>query len=322
MSLVEIQNLTRRFGDLDAVVDLTFAFDAGRITGFIGPNGAGKSTTMRILAGLDVPSEGRARVGGFCTVADFDQVHRLVGYMPDSYGAYPDMTVFEYLDFFARAYGLATDARRRAMADVIELCHLGDLQEKLVTSLSKGMRQRLCLGRCLVHDPAVLIMDEPAAGLDPRARIELKEVMRILAAQGKGILVSSHILADLEEICDSVAIIEAGRLVASGTVSQVKKRAAARRAQMATSEHAHHGMLQIRLAEPHPRLLEILLQQPDLTDVATTQTGASAVVGGDDASRAALLARLVQAGLPVCAFDVREENLEDLFLHLTEGRVQ
>src|SRR5476651_2392166 len=187
MSLVEVKNLSRRFGPLYAVRDLNFSFDAGQIYGFIGPNGAGKSTTMRILATLDIPSEGDCTIGGLSTVDDADAVRRQIGYMPDSYGTYPNMTVLDYLDFFARAYQLRGEGRRRAVRDVVEFCQLGGLVDKLITTLSKGMKQRLCLGRCLIHDPKLLILDEPSAGLDPRARIEFRELLRLLAQQGKAV---------------------------------------------------------------------------------------------------------------------------------------
>ncbi|PIE18388.1 MAG: multidrug ABC transporter ATP-binding protein, partial [Proteobacteria bacterium] len=200
MSLVEIDHLWRRFGDTVAVRDVSFSFDAGQVFGFIGPNGAGKTTTMRILAGLDEPSGGDCRVGGLSTIDDADRVACRLGYMPDDFGTYPNTTVAEYLDFFARAYGLRGAARRRAVADVVDFCQLGGLTGKLITALSKGMKQRLGLGRTLVHDPDVLILDEPAAGLDPRARVELRALIRLLAKQGKAVLISSHILADLDEI--------------------------------------------------------------------------------------------------------------------------
>jgi ABC-2 type transport system ATP-binding protein len=323
MSFVTVDNLTRRFGEVHAVRDISFRFEAGEIYGFIGPNGAGKSTTMRILATLDLPSSGDCMVAGLSTVDDADQVRRLIGYMPDSYGAYPNMTVWEYLDFFARAYHLRGTARTRAVGDVIDFCQLGELREKLITTLSKGMKQRLCLGRCLIHDPKLLILDEPSAGLDPRARIEFRELLRLLAKQGKAIFISSHILAELEELCDGVAIIEQGQLVRSGRVNEIKASVEAALEHRAAAEPQKHvTVLEIRLAAPHADAARILAEQPDLTGVSVENTLITARCAGNAAAQAALLKRLIDAGLPVCRFAGREQNLEDLFMHLTEGKVQ
>ena len=321
MSLVEIQHLSRRFGSVQAVDDVSFSFEAGQVFGFIGPNGAGKTTTMRILAGLDEPTSGDCRIGGFSTVDDADTVARRIGYMPDDFGTYPNTTVLEYLDFFARAYGLKGARRDNALADVIDFCQLGGLSEKLITTLSKGMRQRLGLGRTLVHDPEVLILDEPSAGLDPRARVEFRELIRVLARQGKAVLISSHILADLQEICDAVAIIELGRVVTTGSVKDIK-----RQVQASVTERAREAgarvVVELRLAQPVERLRHVLAEQAEVSDVEIHDQTASLQCPGDPDAQAALLARLIAAGLPVCHFATRDHNLEDLFMHLTEGKVQ
>ncbi len=318
--LVHVSRLTRRFGSFTAVQDLSFAFDAGEIFGFIGPNGAGKSTTMRILATLDIPSAGDCTVDGLSTVDDAEEVRRMIGYMPDSYGTYPNMTVWEYLDFFARAYRLHGPARTRAVADVVEFCQLGELREKLITTLSKGMKQRLCLGRCLIHDPKLLILDEPSAGLDPRARIEFRELLRLLAGQGKAIFISSHILAELEELCDGVAIIEQGRLVASGEVAAIKSKAVAVRE--AVQGQTAQAVVELRLTHSVERLNERLAEQPELSQITVSGTTVTAVIAGGNGAQAALLKRLVADGLPIYHCTGRSENLEDLFLHITEGKVQ
>jgi len=321
MSLVEVRHLTRRFGPVEAVTDVSFTFEAGQVFGFIGPNGAGKTTTMRILAGLDEPTSGDCSIDGLSTIDDADRVARRIGYMPDEFGTYANTTVAEYLDFFARAYGLKGARRDNALADVIDFCQLGGLSEKLVTTLSKGMRQRLGLGRTLVHDPDVLILDEPSAGLDPRARVEFRELIRLLARQGKAVLISSHILADLQEICDAVAIIELGRVVATGSVKDIK-----RQVQDSVAERAREAgarvLVELRLAHAAERLPHILAEQPDVSEVAIHDLTASLQCPADPAAQAALLARLVAAGLPVCHFASRDHNLEDLFMHLTEGKVQ
>ena len=321
MSLVEVRHLSRRFGPVEAVRDVSFSFDKGQVFGFIGPNGAGKTTTMRILAGLDEPSGGDCRIDGLSTVDDADRVARRVGYMPDDFGTYPNMTVGEYLDFFARAYGLRSPRRERALAEVIDFCQLGGLVDKPVTALSKGMRQRLGLGRTLVHDPDVLILDEPAAGLDPRARVELRELIRLLARQGKAVLISSHILADLQEICDAVAILELGRVVASGAVKDIKRQVQ-HQVDAKARETGQRALVELRLAAPVPRFASILAEQAEVSDVDLHELAAAFQAPADPAAQAALLARLVAAGLPVCHFASRDTNLEDLFMHLTEGKVQ
>lgn len=332
MAFVEVSRLSRSFGlgpqVVRAVRDISFHFERGDIFGFIGPNGAGKSTAMRILATLDLPSAGDCTVAGLSTVDDADQVRRLIGYMPDSYGSYPNMNVWEYLDFFARAYALPAERRRRAVADVIEFCQLGGIRDKAITALSKGMKQRLCLGRCLIHDPQLLILDEPSAGLDPRARIEFRDLLRALAGQGKAIFISSHILAELEELCTSVAIIEQGSLIATGRVAELKAGMNARAHAIAApstgseTEAAPSTTIEIRLAAEVADLAVRLAEEPGIAQVQIDHLLITAQVTGNHHDHAALLARLIAAGLPICHFATRGRNLEDLFLHVTEGRVQ
>ncbi len=325
MPLVEVRNLHRHFGSgdarVDAVVDVSFSFAAGDIMGFIGPNGAGKSTTMRILATLDLPNAGDCLVDGLSTVDDADRVRRRIGFMPDHFEPFPDADVQEYVDFFARAYDLSGDARRRSVDGVMAFCQLDGIASKPATSLSKGMKQRLSLARCLVHDPQVLILDEPSAGLDPRARIEFRDLLRALSRQGKGVLISSHILAELEELCTAVAIIERGHLVAAGSVAQV--RGAAITAREATvDDSALPATVEIALAAEHPRFSEILAERPGVSGVQVSGRFATLAAAGGDREHAELLKALVEAGLPVARFAARGRNLEDAFLHLTKGKVQ
>src|SRR5436305_8427869 len=218
MSLMQVKGLSRHFGSLKAVDDVSFTLEEGTILGFIGPNGAGKSTTMRILATLDVPTHGQVLLDGKSVIDSPDKVRPLLGYMPDRYGTYDDMTVVEFLDFFARAYRLKGAERKKRVDSVMEFAGLVPLADTLTIELSKGMKQRVALGRTVLHDPPLLVLDEPADGLDPRARIELRELLRALADQGKAILVSSHILTELGELCDRCIIIEQGHLVAEGSV--------------------------------------------------------------------------------------------------------
>src|SRR5690242_19380090 len=220
---IELRHLHRVFEQTHAVNDVSFEVYAGEVFGYIGPNGAGKTTSMRILATLDQPTAGDAFVDGFSVVNDPDRVRFRLGFMPDYFGTYANVNVREYLDFFARAYGLRGTERTRAMSYVMDFTKLDTLAEKPINGLSKGMKQRLCLGRAMIHDPAVMILDEPAAGLDPRARIQLREMIRRLAADGKAILISSHILTELAEMCDLVGIIEQGRLLAVGNVADIQR---------------------------------------------------------------------------------------------------
>jgi ABC-2 type transport system ATP-binding protein len=325
MSLLEVKGLRRDYGALRAVDDVSFDLDAGTILGFIGPNGAGKSTTMRILATLDTPTAGDVLLDGRSLVDAPDLARPLIGYMPDRYGTYDDVTVFEFLDFFARAYGLKGVARRRRVESVMEFTGLHPLAQKLTSALSKGMKQRVALGRTLLHDPKLLILDEPADGLDPRARIELRELLRALADQGKAVLISSHILTELAEICDACAIIEQGRLLATGKVSEL----------LAQGTHTE-AELSLRLAvagaeeeAAYARAERLLLEQPQVGKVAREgavlrvrlELEAGAGREALDAAAARLLAALVGAGVPVCAFGQRERNLEDAFMTVTKGRV-
>ncbi len=325
MSLLEVKGLRRDFGALRAVDNVSFELEAGTILGFIGPNGAGKSTTMRILATLDSPTEGEVMLGGYSLVDTPDKVRPLIGYMPDRYGTYDDVSVLEFLDFFARAYGLRGQARTRRVESVMEFTGLGPLAHKLTSALSKGMKQRVALGRTLLHDPKLLILDEPADGLDPRARIELRELLRALADQGKAVLISSHILTELAEICDTCAIIEQGRLLATGRVAEL----------LAQGSAAAGAELMVRLFPGGEgegvwaRAERLLLEQPRVQGVAREgdalrvhlEHEGGAAADWVDAAAARLLAVLVGAGVPVCAFSHRERNLEDAFMHVTKGRV-
>ncbi|QSQ12921.1 ABC transporter ATP-binding protein [Myxococcus landrumensis] len=323
-ALLEVKGLRRDYGALRAVDDVTFQLEAGSILGFIGPNGAGKSTTLRILATLDSPTSGEVLLGGHSLVDTPDRVRPLIGYMPDRYGTYDDVTVYEFLDFFARAYGLTGAKRRQRVDAVMGFTGLGPLADKLTTALSKGMRQRVALGRTLLHDPKLLLLDEPADGLDPRARIELRELLRALADQGKAVIISSHILTELAEICDTCAIIEQGRLLATGKVGDIL--------QQGTSVTAVE--LSVRFAvgtdadAVWSRAERLLLEQPRVSRVSreadSLRVGLELEPGAEvkpqDAA-AALLAVLVTAGLPVCAFGPRERNLEDAFMTVTKGRL-
>lgn len=327
MSLLEVKGLSRSYGSLKAVENVTFSLDEGTILGFIGPNGAGKSTTMRILATLDVPTRGEVLLGGTSAVDWPDKVRPLIGYMPDRYGTYDDMTVEEFLDFFARAYRLRGAARAQRLNSVMDFTGLSPLAQKLTAELSKGMKQRVALGRTLLHDPKLLILDEPADGLDPRARIELRELLKALAAQGKAVLISSHILTELSEICDACAIIEQGRLLATGPVADILAR---------TAGATPHTDVQLRLHRADAAMLakteRLLLEQPMVKQAAADgqlvsvrlelPAGTAPTPGWAEEASVRLLKALVLAEVPVCAMQTRELDLEDAFLTVTKGRVQ
>jgi ABC-2 type transport system ATP-binding protein len=309
-AVLQVNGLVRHFRDVHAVQDVSFNVERGQVLGFIGPNGAGKTTTMRILATLDTPNGGDARVGPFSVVDDPGEVRRIVGFMPDYAGVYANTTVEEYLDFFARANDLHGEARRKAVAHIIEFMSIGDLRDRQVESLSKGLKQRVALGRAIVHDPEVLILDEPAANLDPRARIEFRTLIRELAADGKTILLSSHILTEMSEMCDAVAVIEKGRILATGPVQEILERVRKRR------------RLSVRVAGSTSTLERMLIEQPGIANVHEAGDRLQFDFDGGDAEQVQLIGRLVAAGLPVLEVSAHGADLEDLFIEITEGQVQ
>lgn len=310
--MIELRGLHRFFGRTRAVHDVSFAVRRGQVFGYIGPNGAGKTTSMRILATLDQPTYGDALVDGFSVVNDPDRVRRRLGFMPDYFGTYANVNVREYLDFYARAYGLRGGERLRALRFAMGFTKLDTLAEKPISGLSKGMKQRLCLGRALIHDPAVMVLDEPAAGLDPRARIQLREMIRELAAQGKTVLVSSHILTELAEMCDVVGIIEQGRLLAVGSVAEIQR-----------GQQVHHvSRVQVRLLDAAAALAHWLAQQPGVSELRVEGCAAAFQHDGDGEAEAALLRAMVESGFRVVAFGSQTRSLEDVFMQVTKGHVQ
>lgn len=307
---IELRRLNRVFEETHAVNDVSFEVYAGEVFGYIGPNGAGKTTSMRILATLDEPTSGDAFVDGFSVVEDPDRVRRRLGFMPDYFGTYQNVNVLEYLDFFARAYGLAGRERIRAIYEVMEFTQLDTMAQKPIDGLSKGMKQRLCLGRTIIHNPSVLILDEPAAGLDPRARIELRDMIMRLAADGKAILISSHILTELAEVCHRVGILERGRLLAVGSVAEISAGVQTKSA------------VRVRVLRDQEKLGSWLRARTDISDVKLENGLAMFTHSGDQESEAALLRELVRADFAIVEFGARHKSLEDVFLHVTEGRVQ
>lgn len=310
MATLDVRGITKRFGALTAVEGVSFQVNAGQICGFIGPNGAGKTTTMRICSTLELPDEGDVLIDGVSVLEEPRVARQRIGFMPDSYGAYANTTILEYLDFFARAYGLHGERRRSMLTRVIDFTSLAELTQKEIGSLSKGMKQRLCLAKTLLHDPPVMILDEPAAGLDPRARVELRELVKALAQMGKAILLSSHILTELSEMCSSVVVIERGQLKGGGSVSDV-----VRSVQVTTT-------LFLRALAPPEECERRLLEMAQVTRVRRDREGVAFDFGGGLEAQADLFAHLAASGLQPLELAVRERNLEDIFLSLTEGKLQ
>ena len=335
--MVEITHLRKEYKDLVAVKDLSLELEKGDIFGFIGPNGAGKTTTIKMLATLLIPTAGSAKVDGIDCVREPEKIRSIVGYMPDFFGVYDDIKVWEYLDFFAAAYRIARDKRPQIIDDVLALTDLSVKKDAYVESLSRGMKQRLCLAKTLVHDPKVMLLDEPASGLDPRARIEIRELLKELQSMGKTIIVSSHILPEMEEFCNKVGIIERGELIVAGDVNTI--------ARQVRGQHT----IEIGVVGEVERAEAILLGMSDLVrevnvtnglrqleetpaEELRTQTlqrssfgsrGGVLQIGyiGEIDEEYRVLSALVQAGIKVKAFHTPETDLEDVFLRVTKGQV-
>ncbi|MFK7740251.1 MAG: ABC transporter ATP-binding protein [Planctomycetota bacterium] len=310
--LLDVQCLQRRYGKVHAVKDLSFQMRRGQITGFVGPNGAGKTTTMRIAATLDVPDGGDVLIDGVSVLVEPRLARMRIGYMSDQFHPYPNLDILEYLDFFARAYGLKGAKRKRTVASVAEFCGLMEFRDRPATGLSKGMGQRLHLAKTLLHDPQLLILDEPASGLDPRARIEFRELLKELASAGKGVLISSHILRELGEMCDSVVVIEKGQRVVAGTIADIHRDANLQQAVVARA-------LDVASAE---QLQEYLATQPHVERSFVDGERVRFGFVGDDRAMSQLLAGAIGKGLPIVEFARAEADLEDIFLKTTKGQLQ
>ena len=308
--MIEVTHFTKRYGDFVAVDDLSLSIGSGEVFGFIGPNGAGKSTTIRFLATLLRPTSGEGKVAGKSVTQDPMGVRRVIGYMPDDFGVYDGMKVWEFLDFFAVAYEIPRSYRKKIIGQVLELLDLTHKRDDYVNGLSKGMKQRLCLAKTLVHDPPVLILDEPASGLDPRARLEMKALLNELRGMGKTILVSSHILSELADFCTSIGVIERGKLLAAGSISDI------------TRELRQHRVLKVRVVDDSAeRAASILRDEVNVKSVETFDHSITAEFHGHEDDLARLLGKLISAGIAVHSFSEEDLSLEEVFMMITKGIV-
>jgi ABC-2 type transport system ATP-binding protein len=306
--MIELENVTKSYGTLKAVDSLTLHIPEGEIFGFIGPNGAGKTTTIRMLATLLTPTSGQIRIAGVNPEEDPRAVRRLIGYMPDFFGVYPDLLVWEYLDFFAAAYHITAGKRAALINDVLELTDLTQKKSDLVEALSRGMKQRLCLAKTLLHDPALLLLDEPASGLDPRARIEIRELLKELKKMKKTILISSHILPELADFCTSIGIIECGKLVAAGSLAAIEAQIHSSRTYRLTSLDA---------LEPIVGFLKAAgIEHAEAVDGAVQFAS-----NHTEEQIAEMLSGLVGQNFRITSFHPVSANLEDLFMKITRGDV-
>lgn len=317
-TIIDIRELSKHFAKRKAVDRVNLTVEAGEVFGLVGPNGAGKTTTMRMLVTLLQPDRGEILVGGHSVRKASRQVRRMIGFMPDSFGVYGDMTVQEYLDFFGACYQIHPSKRQNLIKDLLELVDIGHRRDDMVDSLSTGLKQRLGIARVLIHDPSVLVLDEPASGLDPRARVEIRELLLEIARLGKTIIFSSHILADVAELCSRVGIMEAGKVVAVGTLEQLSERAVPHRliriAFLPSVEaetvqsflSAYSGISTVELQEGFGKTKWVSMQ---------------AEFTGDDDALQKLLADIIQQGLPIVHFSEETKNLEEVFMRTTRGIV-
>jgi ABC-2 type transport system ATP-binding protein len=307
--MIEITNFAKHYGDFVAVANLNLKIAAGEMFGFIGPNGAGKSTTIRFLATLLKATHGEALVNGHSVTRDPIAVRRSVGYMPDNFGVYDGMKVWEFLDFFAVAYQVPAARRKQVLTDVLELLDLTHKRDDYVNGLSRGMKQRLCLAKTLVHDPPVLILDEPASGLDPRARLEVKALLKELRKMGKTILISSHILVELADCCTSIGIIERGQLLLHGPIDKVYRK-------ITNNRH-----IEIRFTGNPEAGVSLVRSDPHVKNVEVNTRSCTMDMAGSDADVQRLMRQLVAADCGLISFAEKEPTLEDVFMMVTKGLV-
>lgn len=313
--MLEIQNLTKKYGKFLALNDLNLHIDKGEIFGFVGPNGAGKTTTMRIVCGLLKATSGTVLVDGVNALTKPDDIKRKVGYVPDFFGVYDNLKVMEYMEFYGSMYGMEKEDVDEIADGLLELVNLSDKKDAFVDTLSRGMKQRLCVARALIHNPDLLVLDEPNSGLDPRARFEMKEVLKNLGAMGKTIIISSHILPELAEMCTSIGIMERGKLIACGKVDEIMQKSKG-------SQPIHMRVILNGYEdqeEGRAFLSTVLKEQPNVEKVTYTEDEVLVAFSGDDMAAASLLKTLLERNILVSNFYREKEDLESLFLEITGG---
>lgn len=307
--MIEIRGLTKKYGSFYALKDLNLKIEEGTVFGFVGANGAGKSTTFSILATLLQPTAGEAWINGVSISQNPHEVRRQIGYMPDFFGVYDQLRAEEYLDFYGASYGLDPKQRRELIPKLLELVNLTNKRYEYVDLLSRGMKQRLCLARALIHDPSVLILDEPASGLDPRARVEMREILLELKAMGKTILISSHILPELAEMCDTLGVIDSGELIAHGSVQSIQEKL------------QNEKVIRVKIAGPLKDAVTFFENDPQVSRLSQFQDRqiVEFLYKGNDEDQLELLRKAMATGLPVLAFSEQETDLEDVFMEITKG---
>jgi ABC-2 type transport system ATP-binding protein len=307
--VISAEDLTKVYGQRTALDHVSFEVPEGEIFGFVGPNGAGKTTTLRILAALLEPTSGHASIDGTDVAQNPARVHNRIGYMPDFFGVYDQLTVAEYLDFYAACYRQPKQRRTKIVGELLELIGLTDRRDQLVDTLSRGLKQRLCLARALVHDPVVLLLDEPASGLDPRARVEMREILKELRGMGKTIIISSHILPELTELCTMIGIIDHGRMRATGSVQDVIRGLSADK------------RLRITVVGAREPAIAILEPLESVRRVDVANGAIEAIYEGDDSTAADILQALTAGGIKVSAFSHVDGGLEEAFMRATSEDV-
>ncbi|AST91342.1 ABC transporter [Sutcliffiella cohnii] len=308
--MIEIKNLTKKYGSFTALDSLNLTIEKGTVFGFVGHNGAGKSTTFSILATLLAPTSGTAFVNGFDVTKEPHKVRKHIGYMPDFFGVYDQFKVEEYLDFYGASYQIPYEERQKLIPQLLDLVSLSHKKDAYVDLLSRGMKQRLCLARSLIHDPEVLILDEPASGLDPRARIEMREILRELKHMGKTIMISSHILPELAEMCDVLGVINGGKLVATGKVEEIQQ------------QLQSNKVLKVLLLSDVQRAIQFFEDIPAVSNIQRSEQKENVIsfaFEGTDEDQINLLKTALNNEIMILSFSQEESNLEDIFLEITKG---
>lgn len=305
--MLTIKNLNKSYGKFQAVTDLNLEVPEGEIFGFVGPNGAGKTTTMKIMCGLLRATSGEITLDGVDAIKQSKKIKEKIGYMPDFFGVYDDLKVNEYLEFYASIYNIKGPAKKKITDDLLELVDLSHKREAYVDSLSRGMKQRLCLARSLVHNPRLLVLDEPASGMDPRARVEMKEILKNLKSMGKTIIISSHILPELAELCTSIGIIDKGRMVISGSVPEIMQQVYSKK------------VVKLKVRSRLDDAAMILKEFPFVDKLVFGEDTIQAGFEGGDEEMSRVLSSLVSRGIPVVSFAQLDGNLEDVFMKVTKG---